>query len=247
VTVDAARLTLAAGDPRLARAGGAPLPGGDYAALVVRDTGVGMDAATAAHVFEPFFTTKAPGQGTGLGLATVSGIVAQSGGAVHVESAPGRGAAFTVLLPAVDAPPEAQEVGATALPGGTETVLLVEDEGVVRETATRILERHGYRVIAARHGGDAALAWRERGAAIDAVVTDLRMPAVDGRALVAWLRAARPALPLVIMSGYAGGQGPDEEALLAREPFVAKPFTPRSLLTQLRAALDGPRGGATGA
>jgi PAS domain S-box-containing protein len=238
VTVETARVTLTADDPRGARPGAEPLPAGEYAALLVRDSGVGIDAATLAHVFEPFFTTKGAGEGTGLGLATVLGIAAQNGGAVSAASAPGVGTTFTVLLPLVDAPLDVVGTSTSALPGGTETILLAEDEGVVRETAKRILERHGYRVIAARHGADAVLAWQAHRGAVDAVVTDLRMPAMGGEPLVAWLRAQQPALPVVVMSGYASGSDPAEAELLAREPFLAKPFSTESLLVAMREALD---------
>jgi PAS domain S-box-containing protein len=239
VTVSARRLALGAGDPRLARGAAAPLPPGTYAALTVRDTGAGMDAATQERAFEPFFTTKPQGRGTGLGLPTVLGIVAQAGGAVHVESAPGAGAAFTVLLPLEEGPADVvSSAGGRALPGGTETVLLVEDETAVRDTAARLLSRHGYRVLAARHGGDALLSWQEHGPSIDGVVTDLRMPVVDGCALLARLREGRPALPAVLMSGYAEGC---EGAGCGERPsavFLQKPFTAESLLSAVRAALD---------
>jgi len=205
------------------------------AALVVRDTGTGMDAATQARAFEPFFTTKPLGQGTGLGLATVAGIVAESGGSVHVESAPGAGARFTVLLPLVGGALRRLVDERSAPAGGTETVLLVEDETVVRETAQRILVRHGYRVLTARHGGDAVLVWREHGADVDVLLTDLRMPELDGRALVARLRAERPDLPVVLMSGYAGADG--DAAFLEREIFLAKPFSTESLLGRVRDAV----------
>jgi PAS domain S-box-containing protein len=240
VTVAVTRAVLPAGDPRLARRGAEPLPTGAYAMLTVRDSGAGMDAATRSRVFEPFFTTKPSGRGTGLGLATVLGIVEQSGGAVHVDAAPGAGAAFTIVLPLIEGPADVVAVGTrTVLRGGTETVLLVEDESAVRETATRILERHGYRVLSARHGGDALMAWADHAATVDVVVTDLRMPAVDGKTLIACLRAEQPALPIVVMSGYASGKDPEERALLEREVFLTKPFSAETLLQQVRAALDG--------
>ncbi|GLC25189.1 PAS domain S-box protein [Roseisolibacter agri] len=239
VTIAASRRALAAGDPLLVRRGAPALPPGGYALLVVRDSGNGMDEPTLRRAFEPFFTTKPQGRGTGLGLATVLGIVEQSGGAVHVESAPGAGATFTVVLPLVEGPADVVAVGTrTALPGGTETVLLVEDEGAVRETAARILERHGYRVLATRHGGDALMSWADHGARVDVVVTDLRMPAVDGKTLVAHLRAEQPTLPIVVMSGYASVEDSDERLLLEREVFLAKPFSAETLLEQVRAALD---------
>ncbi len=210
---------------------GAPAPG-RYVAIVVADTGTGMEAATRARVFEPFFTTKPVGEGTGLGLATVFGIVAQSGGTVQVESEPGRGTTFTVLLPAVDEagdaapPPDA--------PRGAETVLLVEDDAGVRGVARRMLERHGYTVVEAEHGVDALGQIEHRGGAVDLVLTDVRMPGLDGRELARRLRAERPSLPVVLMSGY-----PSESATAADLRFLAKPFTAGALLHTVRDALDG--------
>jgi two-component system, cell cycle sensor histidine kinase and response regulator CckA len=219
-------------------------PGGERATLSVHDTGVGMDEATRARAFEPFFTTKAPGVGTGIGLATVLGIVEQSGGTVDVETAPGAGATFTVRLPLVDGAVDDTVLGAAPPPSGTETVLLVEDETVVRDTAARILERHGYRVLTARHGDDALLLWRAHAPEIELLVTDLRMPERGGQSLLGALRAERPSLPAVVMSGYASGRTPGERELLGREVFLAKPFTLESLLLQVRAALDGALDGA---
>jgi two-component system, cell cycle sensor histidine kinase and response regulator CckA len=241
VTVEVGVRAVAAGETHLGARNGTPLPAGPYAALTVRDNGVGMDAATRARIFEPFFTTKPEGEGTGLGLATVFGVVAQHDGAIDVASDAGAGAAFTILLPVVDAPLDQAHLGVARAPRGAETILLVEDESAVRATATRILERNGYRVVAARHGADAVLAWEEYGGAIDAVVTDLRMPAMGGRALVEWLRAERPSLPLVLMSGYTSGKNAAEAAMLEREVFLEKPFTAESLLVHVRAALDSPR------
>jgi hypothetical protein len=118
-------------------------------------------------------------------------------------------------------------------------LLLVEDELVVRQTAARVLERRGYHVLTARHGADAMLTWRARGAAIDLLVTDLRMPEMGGHALITTLRAERPDLPVVVMSGYASGRQGGEKALLEREVFLAKPFTTEALLVQVRSALAG--------
>jgi CheY-like chemotaxis protein len=130
-------------------------------------------------------------------------------------------------------------VGAAAPPSGTETILLVEDETVLRETSTRILQRHGYRVLAARHGGDALLLWRAHASEIQLLVTDVRMPELGGQALVDAVRAERPRLPVVVMSGYAGEGEPGAREPLARELFLAKPFTSEALLLHVRAALDG--------
>ncbi|MBV9774445.1 MAG: PAS domain-containing protein [Gemmatimonadetes bacterium] len=218
--------------------GGAAAPPGSYVSLVVRDNGIGMNAATMQRIFEPFFTTKPEGEGTGLGLSTVFGIVAQNGGTIDVESTPGVGTTFTVLLPALAEPTDVGESGVAALPGGSETILLVEDERVVRTMAARLLERHGYRVVAVRHGADAMAVWRGRTEAIDLVVTDLQMPEMSGPALVRTLRAECPTLPVVLMSGYAGGAGGVETALLQDVVFMEKPFTAEALLRRVREALD---------
>jgi len=218
---------------------GTDIEPGWYTALVVRDTGVGMTAATMGRIFEPFFTTKPEGRGTGLGLATVFGIVVQAGGGIDVDSTPGAGTTFTVLLPAVEEPLDDAETDASSMSSrGSETVLLVDDERVVRETAKRILERHGYLVFAARHGADALLIWSERAEEIDVVLTDVRMPTMGGRALVERLRQDRAGLPVVVMSGYTSEHDEAESTMLQREIFLEKPFTAESLLTHVREALD---------
>ena len=224
------------------------LPAGDYVRLVVRDTGHGMTDAERARAFEPFFTTKAVGTGTGLGLATVYGIVQQSGGAIRVASAPGAGTTFTILLPALSAlsalpagERAAPEAPAAVAPRGRGTVLLVEDEAPVRAATRRLLERHGYTVLAAQHGGEALGVWRAHGVTIRAVVTDLCMPVLGGRELVARLRADRPVLPVLYLSGYAH----EGTALLdgPMDALVEKPFTGAALLGAL-AELFGERDGA---
>ena len=210
------------------------LPRGRYVRLQVRDTGHGMDDVTRERLFDPFFTTKALGRGTGLGLATVYGIVHQSDGAIDVESAPGAGASFTILFPESADPLTVQPRRPTPPPRGSGTVLLVEDESAVRATARRHLERHGYTVLEARHGVDALLVWRDQRARIDLLLTDLRMPEMGGRELVARLRADAPGLPVVYMSGY-----PDQGAALAdgdHEAFLEKPFSGATLLAAVAAA-----------
>jgi signal transduction histidine kinase/ActR/RegA family two-component response regulator len=239
ITVETGEVEL---DPASARAwsthGNAPVPG-IYVRLAVRDTGVGMSAETLAHVFEPFFTTKPVGRGTGLGLATVYGIVTQSGGAMRVESAPGAGSTFTVLLPRVTEPVEGSVQVRPGAPRGQETVLLVEDEAAVRATARRILERHGYNVVEARHGRDALLEWKEHEGHIDLLLTDLRMPEMGGRELADTLRAERPELPVLFMSGYVDGvPEASKDSLGQGKGLVEKPFTADALLRAVRDALD---------
>ena len=213
---------------------------GSYVALEVSDTGVGIDPAHHARIFEPFFTTKDPGKGTGLGLSTVYGIVQQSGGHVRVDSTPGRGATFTMLLHRHlgGEPAKASKVDRRRLPGGTETLLLVEDEAAVRSSARRLLERQGYTVLEARHGADALRLVEESGRQIDLVVTDLVMPEMGGKELAERLRAHRPGLKVLFMSGYtekavaAGGIMPPNTG------FVEKPFTVEQLMRRLREILD---------
>jgi PAS domain S-box-containing protein len=214
-----------------------PLHAGPYLRLTVRDTGHGIDAATLAHLFEPFFTTKAIGAGTGLGLATVFGIVRQAGGAVRVDSAPGQGAAFTILLPVVEDGDAAiaDPVARPLLARQVARVLLVEDEDPVRHTMRRILERHGYGVVEARNGAEALELWRVERATIDAVVSDLRMPEMGGRELAARLRAESPSLPVVYVSGYAEQPAAGQAGLA--DAFVEKPFAAQTLLAALDAVL----------
>ncbi len=219
---------------------------GAYVVLRVSDSGVGMDAITQRHMFEPFFTTKPAGRGTGLGLATVYGIVQQSGGHIRVRSAPQQGTTFELYLPR-HAPAETDDPDlfvAAGPTGGTETVLLVEDEMAVRRSVRRLLERAGYRVIEARHGADALLVWRETHGAIDLLLTDVRMPELGGVGLVNALHGIRPDLPVLLISGYAAdetaGASPkgDGVASLPSAVFIEKPFTGEELLRGVREALD---------
>ena len=238
ITIRTARVDLEPGAPFLERREGAPLLPGPYVMLQVSDTGVGMSPTTRERSFDPFFTTKPSGRGTGLGLSTVLGIVHEHGGTVHVESAPNAGATFTVVLPWLDAPADRGDEGMEALPRGTETILVVEDEAVVRETTTRVLRRHGYQVIAVRHGADALLVWRDDPTRVDLVITDVRMPELGGLGLVERLRADRPLLPVIVTSGYVDESDSAEAALIDREIFLPKPFTAESLLNAVRATLD---------
>jgi CheY-like chemotaxis protein len=209
-----------------------------------------MDRETLSLLFEPFFTTKAPGHGTGLGLAICYGIVRQAGGAIWAYSEPGRGSTFKVHLPKVDAAPEtphAAEVNVAA-PRGRETILLVEDEAQIRDVAARALQAQGYTVLVAADGAEAVRIGRERMRDIDVIVTDLVLPLLGGREVVARLRRLRPELPVVYMSGYAPGSIPDREIVDRHAAFLPKPFTPQTLGVRVRDArsASGALGNSTG-
>ena len=196
---------------------------GHHVLLEVSDTGVGMDDATQAHLFEPFFTTKPPGEGTGLGLASVYGIVKQAGGYIGVESRPGGGSVFRVYLPALDgATPEAPPKAATGntRTDATETILLVEDEPAVRIFAQRVLDDHGYRVLAFGDPAVALDAAISDPGAFDALVTDVVMPTMSGPTLAERIAAIRPDLPVLFMSGHGGNVLP-----AGAPPPLAKPFS----------------------
>ena len=238
------RLTITTANATLGPDARRRIPGvepGDYVALTVADTGVGMDAETMARAFEPFFTTKEAGKGTGMGLATVYGIVDQSGGHVYAESRVGEGSTFTVLLPrragtpaGGGSPPPAHG----GLPRGTETVLLVEDEDSVRSSVARALKRHGYEVIEATNGHEALALLDARAEPVALVLTDVMMPGMGGRELAEHLRTGRPALPVLFMSGYDAQSVATHGTLPDGAALVEKPFTMETLLRQVRATLD---------
>jgi two-component system cell cycle sensor histidine kinase/response regulator CckA len=213
---------------------------GPYVLLTVSDTGRGMDKATQAHIFEPFFTTKPVGQGTGLGLSTVYGIVKQSGGYVWVYSEIDRGTTFKIYLPAVSGTPkstDAERDANASLPGTPERILLVEDEPNVRRIARRILERNGYIVLEASNGAEALRVLERRQEPIALVLTDLVMPEMGGKELASRLRNVSPTSRVLFMSGYT------EDAVLRQsvmEPgamFLDKPFTFDTLIRKVREAL----------
>jgi CheY-like chemotaxis protein len=214
---------------------------GPYVAIALRDTGAGMTAEVQARIFEPFFTTKEVGHGTGLGLATVYGIVTQSEGFLEVKSAPGRGSMFGVYLPSVQGT-GARSVSSLAesavRSGGTETVLLVEDEDAVRAVARRVLAKHGYTVIEARNGGEALSLLVRGDHAIDLVLTDAVMPQMSGPELAAAIESLRPELPVILMSGYTDADLLRRGALASDTSILTKPFTVESLLRAVRVPLD---------
>ena len=235
-----ARDAMAAGGRVTIATANLSLSHGAYVTLSVSDTGIGMDAQTQARIFDPFFTTKEPGKGTGLGLSTVYGIVEQSGGHITVESAPGQGATFTVFLPRQNGPALGSPAGdRRSLPGGNETLLLVEDESAVRTSARRLLERQGYTVVEARHGADALRIFEEGSRSIDLVLTDLVMPEMGGRELVERLRARHPGVKVLYMSGYSERSVTVDGLMPPRTGFVEKPFTVEQLVRRTREILDG--------
>lgn len=218
------------------------LPPGSYVLLKVTDTGIGMDAATRQRIFEPFFTTKerAPGKGTGLGLATVYGIVSQSGGRVFVESRPGRGTSFYVYLPversaALEEPVAAPTQHGEAPPG---TVLLVEDDQMVRSVALRILRRRGYEVLEAANGSEALASSGSHAGSIDLLLTDVVMPEMSGSVLAEKITRDRPETAVLFISGYAEDALAPGAAAGASVDFLAKPFRPADLAAKVQEVLE---------
>ncbi len=213
---------------------------GPYVMLTVSDDGCGMSPEIQARIFEPFFTTKEKGKGTGLGLATVYGIVKQHDGYIAVKSAPGEGTTFSVYLPRAEDGDEVAAAAAVAgaAPGGSETILLVEDEDDVRELAREILEMNGYRVLEAAQGTEALRICRESQDPVHLLLTDVVMPGMSGRDLAREVERLRPETRVVYMSGYTddalGKHGVLEPGVILLE----KPFTPDTLLTAVRSALD---------
>jgi signal transduction histidine kinase len=238
LTVETSNVDLEAG----AGGDGRCPPPGRYVMLAVRDTGIGMDADTQARVFEPFFTTKEPGQGTGLGLSTVYGIVQQHEGHVVVRSAPGEGSSFEIYIPRVDAALSTAEVSPDLEPPkGSETILVAEDEGDLRSLIGEVLRERGYTVLMAADG-EAALRAAERWPSpIDLLLTDVVMPHLSGWELAERLTSARPETRVLYLTGYADIPG------VADRPILKKPFTPFTLVRAVHEALTAPvRGGSVG-
>ncbi|HXX93989.1 MAG TPA: ATP-binding protein [Planctomycetota bacterium] len=212
---------------------------GDGIRLAVTDTGCGMDRETLSHLFEPFFTTKPPGKGTGLGLATVYGIVTQIGGTIRVESEPGRGTRVEILLPrSGQTVPAAPAPASPPRPSGRESLLLVEDEEAVRSLAREVLRQSGYRVLEARDGPEALRRCAEHDGSIDLLVTDVVMPGMSGSEVAERVRLARPGIKVLYMSGYTDSAVFHHGVRQGETEYLEKPFTPDALARKVRDVLD---------
>jgi CheY-like chemotaxis protein len=225
------------GDDQL---GPAAAPAGRYARLTVRDTGQGMTPETLQRAIEPFFTTKGHGHGTGLGLATVYGIVNQLGGVLRIESTPGRGAVVTIYLPTTDQPIETPPYAFVPV-GGTETLLIAEDEDSIRDTLTRILTKAGYTLLTAANAVDALAQAEQHPHPIHLLLTDVIMPGMLGDELATLLHRQRPDTKILFMSGYAGDLMTRYGVLETGVTILPKPFTNNELLTAIRTAIGVPQ------
>jgi CheY-like chemotaxis protein len=223
---------------------------GSYVLMSVTDTGIGMDRATRERIFEPFFTTKGPGKGTGLGLATTYGIVRQAGGHIWVYSELGIGSSFKLYFPSIDSGAAIEApVTVPVAAAGSGTVLVVEDNGVVRDMTTRLLARAGYKVIAAAGSARAMALLTQGEEPIDALITDVIMPGISGIELAEWTMNRYPRVGVVLLSGYTAGTLDLERVTARGAKFVSKPVTSSRLtvaVRQARAAADGPEGRTDG-
>jgi CheY-like chemotaxis protein len=236
LTIETANIFL---DPAYTRTHIDFLPGA-YVMMAVSDTGIGMSEEIQQKIFEPFFTTKEVGRGTGLGLATVYGIVKQSGGNIEVYSEEGVGSTFKIYMPRVmaEADTEEGEDGFAQTLEGAETILLVEDEAIVRELARQILIEFGYSVVEASNGVEALDLCSEDGFKFDLLLTDVVMPRMGGRELAEKLLEVRPGLPVLFTSGYTDDAIVRHGVIGANANFVQKPFTPETLVGKIREILD---------
>ena len=215
--------------------------GGEWAQLTVQDSGAGMTPEVLAHLFEPFFTTKPEGSGTGLGLASVHGIVTQAGGHLHVRSAPGQGTSVEVCLPRrLEAAQQSRPTAAAPAVGGTETVLAVEDDPLVREITARTLRSGGYRVLVAGSGAEALEVTARLEGRLHLLVTDVVMPGLDGRALADELQRRKPGVRVLYVSGYTHDVISHHGILNTGVELLPKPFSSGALLARVRAILDAP-------
>jgi CheY-like chemotaxis protein len=216
------------------------VPVGPAVSLTVSDTGHGMNDEIKAHIFEPFFTTKEAGKGTGLGLATVYGIIKQSGGDIVVHSKPGAGTLFQMIFPASKAPPIAdiEPPKPNAALGGNETILLVEDEEMVRNLAVAVLREKGYIILEANQIEQVLTLVEQHRGQIDLLLTDVVMPQMSGPQLAAQLKIHQPGLKVLFMSGYTDDTVVHHGLQTAQVEFLAKPFSPVTLAAKVRTVLD---------
>jgi len=213
---------------------------GRYALLGVSDTGIGMDEATRERAFEPFFTTKGLDKGTGLGLSVVYGIVKQHNGFINLYSEPGKGSTFKIYIPAIEAAPDVRiAVKTEPIRGGSETILLAEDEEPIRALAERILKEIGYTVLTAGNGEEAVEVFRRHKETISLAVLDVVMPRMSGKAAFETIHKVNPLLKVIFMSGYTANAIHQSFVLTAGLPYLSKPFGPGSLARKVREVLDG--------
>ena len=237
-------LTLATGEKTVTGGQGTDMAPGPHVFVTVSDTGTGIGPDHLAHIFEPFFTTKEQGKGSGLGLATVYGILRQHHGAIDVASTPGRGTTFCFYLPVTSERRESAQgaIDEHEMPKGSETVLVVEDEDALRSIVVGVLESCGYRVIAARDGVEALEVWSKHANEIDVLLTDLVMPGgVTGRALSQQLSTNKPSLRVIYTSGYTAAQAGEGEPLVEGVNFLQKPYQPAKLARVVRDVIDRAR------
>jgi CheY-like chemotaxis protein len=237
ITIETANVVL---DQAYGRKKGVSLQPGPYVLLEVRDTGTGMDPETRSHIFEPFFTTKELGKGTGLGLSTVYGIIKQSGGYIWVDSQPEEGTTFQIFLPQAEGESALKESHPLShqLLQGSETILVVEDNDLVRDMTSEALKQYGYTVIEAPGGEQALKVIQEYGEKIDLLLTDVVMPGLNGRELADQILSLRPGIRVLYMSGYADNAIVQYGVLNPGLAFIEKPFSPETLAAKLRQVLN---------
>jgi CheY-like chemotaxis protein len=239
LTIETTNIALAPDDKRLRL----KMKAGEYVQLAITDTGCGMTSDVQSHIFEPFFTTKGVGQGTGLGLAVVYGIIKQSGGHIEVQSTPGAGTTFRILFPAVADPLAVlQETQAAKHQGGSETILLAEDDSLLRKLAALALQDQGYTLLLAADGKDALRLLESHAGPIDLLATDIMMPHLGGPELASALRPRYPHMKVLFLSGYTNDDVLLKGSMGENDAFLQKPYTPSALRMKVRQVLDHGRG-----